>query len=155
VGIGLVARPLWILLNVAPSLARVISDGSWQALTTPGSPQFHPMWRTILTFELVGNLGIVIAGLWLLDLFFRRSPSFPACFIALTLFVPIFILTDAWLATQIHPDEPFWDPTTIRNMARTTMGALIWVPYMLVSKRVRATFSLQPPAPSDGHQPEH
>jgi ABC-type multidrug transport system permease subunit len=148
VGIGLVVRPLWILTNVAPSVVAVFTNGSWHELTTPGSPQFHPLWRVILLYELVGNLGIVLAGIWLLVLFVHRSPSFPKWFIGLAVFVPLFILGDSWLSIQIHPEEPFWDPPTILNFTRTTFSGLLWIPYMLLSKRVRATFvSAVPAAP--------
>ena len=145
VGIGLVVRPLWLLTNEAPALIGLLTHGVWQSRTTPGSPEYHPLWRYTLGLELGGNLGVLLVEVWLLALFFRRSPRFPVSFIALALFLPAFILVDAWLYTRIVPEEPLWDPATIQNFSYTAVQALIWVPYMLLSKRVKATFLVSSP----------
>ena len=52
----------------------------------------------------------------------------------------VFIPFDAWLVTFILPDEPIFDPETKKEFVRTLISSIIWVPYMLVSKRVKATF---------------
>ena len=142
VGIGLVVRPIWLLTHEAPSLVGLFTTGVWQANTTPGSPMYHPLWRYIFSLEVIGNLGVLLVELWLLFLFARRSTHFPRWFIALALFIPAFILVDAWLVTRIPMQGPLWDPGTIQNFGRTAVQALIWVPYMLVSKRVKATFTV-------------
>lgn len=140
VGIGLVVRPIALLTNELPAVVRSFTDGTWQSHTTLGSPAYHPLSRYSMGMQLVGNLGVLLVELWLLVLFYRRSPRFPRWYIAWALFMPVFILTDAWLITRIAPAEPLWDPVTTRNFIGTAVGALIWVPYMLVSKRVKATF---------------
>ena len=38
------------------------------------------------------------------------------------------------------PDEPFFYSETIKEIARGLITTIIWVPYMMVSKRVKATF---------------
>jgi len=138
--IGLWLRPLWVLTNVAPSLVAVFTNGSWETLTNPTSPQYHPLWKPTLGLEVVSNCVIVVGGLALLVLFYQRSPRFPRWFIGLAVFVPLFVLADAWLYTRISPNEPFWDPSTIRAFSSSLVGGLIWVPYILMSKRVKATF---------------
>lgn len=35
----------------------------------------------------------------------------------------------------VLPDEPMPDPATATDLARVLISALIWVPYMLVSRR--------------------
>jgi hypothetical protein len=146
VGIGLVIRPVRILTHEAPSLVGLFTTGVWQANTTPGSPTYHPLWRYIFSMEVIGNLGILLVECFLLFLFVRRSTRFPRWFIASVLFIPAFILVDAWLVTRILLQGPLWDPETIQHFGRAAIQALIWVPYMLVSKRVKATFTVTSPA---------
>lgn len=149
VGIGLVVRPVWLLTHEAPSLLGLFTTGVWQANTTPGSPTYHPLWPYIFSIEVIGNLGILLVELWLLFLFARRSTRFPRWFIPSALFIPAFILVDAWLVSRIPMQGPLWDPGTIQSFGRTAVLALIWVPYMLVSKRVKATFTVA----SSAHAP--
>jgi len=40
----------------------------------------------------------------------------------------------------VFPSEPMFDPETIKEFARSLVACVIWVPYMLISKRVKATF---------------
>jgi hypothetical protein len=52
----------------------------------------------------------------------------------------VFVGADTWLGSLVLPDEPLLDPDTARELVRSLGGTLIWVPYMLVSKRVANTF---------------
>ncbi|WP_163938395.1 DUF2569 family protein [Paraferrimonas sp. SM1919] len=33
-----------------------------------------------------------------------------------------------------------WDPNTLKEFIRTIISSAIWLPYLIVSKRVKATF---------------
>jgi hypothetical protein len=52
----------------------------------------------------------------------------------------LFIIADAWLGSLVLPDEPTFDPDTAREVGRSLVVVLMWVPYLLVSKRVKNTF---------------
>ena len=83
---------------------------------------------------------LVLANLVLIGIFFTRHRQFPAAFIMVALFSVAWIITDALLYRSIFPSDPLFDVRNAHEFARAAVFALIWVPYMLVSKRVKATF---------------
>jgi hypothetical protein len=70
---------------------------------------------------------------------------FPKVYISVVVASLAFIPLDAWFTTFVLPNEPMFDPETIKEFSRTLLSGLIWVPYMLVSKRVKTTFVERPP----------
>ena len=72
--------------------------------------------------------------------FFALSRSFPKWYIGITLFSLVFIVAGAFIIKLILPNEPVFDSDTTGEIMGGVIMAVIWVPYMLVSKRVKATF---------------
>lgn len=140
VGLGLIFMPIRIALLLLQTYPPIFQTGAWEALTTPGSESYHPLWGPLLTFEMVGNSLFIVAGLVMLWLFFQRSSRFPKLFIAVMVVNLLFILVDAWLGSIVLTDEPMFDSATAREFSRSLIVAAIWVPYMSVSKRVQNTF---------------
>ena len=50
------------------------------------------------------------------------------------------VLLDALAIKMVLPNEPIFDPYTVKELFQSIIAASIWVPYMLISKRVEATF---------------
>lgn len=140
VGLGLIITPLRISITYGPMFYSVFTDGTFETLTTPGTEYYHWLWAPLLVFEAIFNLSMVLLSAFLLYLFFTKSHLFPKLFIFTILLSLVFIPFDAWLGSLIFTDEPVFDPDTTKEFARTLFSAVIWVPYMLVSKRVEATF---------------
>lgn len=139
-GIGVVLAPLQISAAIVTLYSQVFGSGNWQALTTADSDVYHPLWAPIIIGELVFNLGMLCATLYLWYLFFSKSYLFPRAYIVVALATLIFIPFDAWVITFVLPDEPMFDEATARNFGRALFGSLIWVTYLGVSRRVKATF---------------
>ena len=140
VGLGPIGAPLRLAVFLGQTFPPIFQDGTWEVLTTPGSEVYHALWAPLLILELVGNVLFIAAALVLLLLFFKRSHRFPGLFIAYIVLNVLFILSDAWLGSLVLTDEPIFDPDTAREFFRSLVGGVVWVPYMLVSKRVRNTF---------------
>ena len=138
--IGLVIMPFSVGAILLQIHVPIFTDGAWEILTTPGSDQYHPLWAGLIIFEVLGNLGFIIADIALAILFFSKSRLFPKTYIAFLLINLCFILLDAWLGSFVITDAPMFDPDTTKELVRSLAGVVIWVPYMLVSKRVRNTF---------------
>ena len=118
----------------------IFRDGTWILLTTPESESYHPLWRPLLSFEITFNVFSILLVFHLLVLFFRKSSRFPKTYIFLLSMTAPFLLLDAWLVSWVLPEQPFFDPETAKDFFRSVVGMLIWVPYTLVSKRVKNTF---------------
>jgi Protein of unknown function (DUF2569) len=140
VGLGIIVSPPFQIAQVLPTYIQIFSDGSWSALTTPGTQAYNPLWAPILIGEMAINGGLVLAWIFIGFLYFSKRRTFPKLYISILLFTLAFILVDAAVIKSVFPDAPFFDGETAMQFARSLIAVLIWVPYMLVSKRVKATF---------------
>jgi hypothetical protein len=140
VGVGLVLGPLRLIALLVQTFVPMFENGTWEALTSPESSSYHPLWAPILIGELTVNIVFALTYFYLLVLFFRKSPLFPKVFIALILGSLVFILVDTLAVSVVLPNEPLFDADTVGELARSLVAATIWIPYMLISKRVKNTF---------------
>lgn len=140
VGLGVVLSPIRQLVLLIQTYKPIIEDGTWEALTTVGSELYDPYFAALLIGEIGFALIILAASIYLIYLFFSKHYIFPKAYIGIVLASLIFIPVDSWLVTQIFPEEPLFDPETTKEFVKSLISCAIWVPYMLVSKRVRATF---------------
>jgi hypothetical protein len=128
VGVGFCLAPLRILRDVTQH-ARVLQSDTWAVLTTPGTAAYHPLWAPIILGEIVVNVGLLSVSVLAIYLFFKKRRAFPRVAIGLL----VAGVTIPVAAAQVDADD-------IRGLGQATVGAAIWIPYFLRSKRVRATF---------------
>ncbi|MCP9495012.1 MAG: DUF2569 domain-containing protein [Pyrinomonadaceae bacterium MAG19_C2-C3] len=140
VAIGVVISPLRLLAFTVGTYPEIFSSGAWQILTTPSSEAYNPMWAPFLVGEILINTGLILASLYMAYLFFSKKTNFPKWYIGIACFSLVFVIIDAFAMKLVMPDEPIFDSDTIKELLRSLFAVIIWVPYMLVSKRVKATF---------------
>ena len=140
VGIGVVLSPLRLLVNLIPTYKPIFEDGVWEALTTAGSDAYVPYFSSLLIGEMAYNVAMLLATIYLVFLFFTKHHFFPQLFIIIILASLIFIPLDAWFVQVLFPTEPMFDQETTKEFIRSLVVGVIWIPYMLISKRVKATF---------------
>lgn len=138
--VGLIATPIKIILLVMTTYPEIFSTGAWEALTNQESEAYSQLWAPIIIGELLINCGMILVWIYTGYKFFTKSRNFPKWYIAITVFSLVFIIADAFSLKLVLPSEPVFDPDTIKELSRSVIMAVIWVPYMLVSKRVKATF---------------
>lgn len=140
VALGVVLSPIRILLFVRQTFVPLFTDGTWGMLTDPGSDVYNPFWGPILVFEIAGNVFFVVAYVYLGYLLFSKSRLFPKVYIALAIMNLAFMIVDSVGVTMCIPEIPLFDPDSTREIVRGIFSCAIWIPYMLVSKRVKNTF---------------
>ena len=140
VGIGVIIAPIRLLVMNIPNYVHIFKNGTWEALTTVGSESYRPFWEPLLIGELTYISIMAALSIYLIYLFFSKHYLFPKLYIILAALSIIFIILDTWLANIVLPNKPMFDPETTREFVRILITALIWVPYILFSRRVKATF---------------
>ncbi len=104
--------------------------------------------KAVLVAEIAGNaiLGLLLP-LVLLILLQQRKRAFPRLYVLWACLAMAFLAADLVAARALFGDAfgegraPFFDGETIRVIVGTAVAGLIWAPYMLVSRRVRNTFT--------------
>ena len=125
------------MLRTYGSYARPV----WVALTDVSSASYHPGWLPLLMGELLTNITIVFLDVFLLILFFQRRRLFPRAFVFYLLFILNFSILDGAGATMMKSVLPAQTLAMAWKATIRAVGACaLWIPYALVSKRVKATF---------------
>jgi hypothetical protein len=140
VGIGVVSTPIRMLVSALPVYWSIFTDGTWQAITSKSSEFYNPYFARLVVGEVIVNLILFGLSICLIYLFFKKHHRFPRLYIYMLIGSLLFVFLDAWLVSKVFPGIPFFDAEMALPLWGALFGALIWVPYMLVSERVRLTF---------------
>ena len=138
--IGLCGSILRLSLILVNTYLPIFVQNQWELFTTPGYEYYHPLWRPLLLFEIAANLVILMLSGYLLYLFFTKSRRFPRFFIGWLLLGLFFVISDLFLSNLIPAVAGADKTESLREISRTIAYALIWIPYMLLSERVKNTF---------------
>ena len=87
------------------------------------------------------NCMTLFIWIYIAFLFFTKRARFVKWYISMLAFGIFFIILDAVLVgALLDLDQSTFDEDVQKELMRSVIGACIWVPYMLRSKRVQATF---------------
>jgi len=139
VGAGLVFSTLRLVIGIIKG-SQSFSPLTWRALTHPGGVSYNPLWGPLLIFELLGQLTMVVVAITALLLFVEKRRLFPRVFIGLLVFNALFVLADTVAVHLLHSGSAKPSDAVARNLATVVIGCGIWIPYMLRSRRAKATF---------------
>lgn len=140
VGVGVVINPIRLLVTLVPTYKQIFETGAWEALTVESSEFYNPYFRSLLISEITFNAIIIAASTYLIYLFCSKHYLFPKLYIGIVAVSLVFIPLDAWIVTKLFPSESIFNPEATKEFIITFLSGIVWVPYMLVSKRVKATF---------------
>ena len=140
VGIGIVFSPLIMFSQMVPLYSDLLKPGMWNALTSVGSQYYIESYSILLIAEMIINALIFSISLYLIFLFFSKKVLFKKVYIGLAVFTPIFLFSDAFIVQKVLEMEELFDAETSKELFKSIITVCIWVPYMLMSKRVKRTF---------------
>jgi hypothetical protein len=140
VGIGVILNPVRLAFGLVTTYSAFFSSGVWEKLTNPVSTDYHPLWSVILISESVISCLLLLAWLYMPILFFKKKKQFPWWFIGILSASFVFSVADNLVISSVLPTGRPLNFLASRETLQAFMVAVIWIPYMLISKRVKATF---------------
>jgi len=139
--IGLVLYPVQTAVSLYAEIIPAFYSTHWSLLTGPDSVSYHPLWAPLLIAELIGNGCFLVFSIGVVAFFFKQRKFVPG--LAIIFFASNFIFVGLdYYFTQILLAQT--DPANMRptlNFVRTLVASLIWIPYFILSKRVKRTFT--------------
>ena len=141
IAIGLILSILQNLTNMLQVLAPLGGGFVWQRLTVPTSPVYHPYWKGIIIYDAIAGCVFFTINFVALVLFFGKRRLFPKLTIV---FIPcIFVMSFiSYYLTSLIPAVADKPAHAAQGQALIVkfIALHVWIPYFLVSKRVKATF---------------
>jgi transglutaminase-like putative cysteine protease len=134
-----ILRPLSYIKTGIDLYQTMFNTHSWRSLTDPIESAYDSWWAPTLLFELFFNIISLVFCALLIFLFFAKRFTWPRCFAAFLIFSIAGSILDILLVHHIPAaTEPIWH--SIPEVVGALLGAAIWIPYIFLSKRVKATF---------------
>ncbi len=135
--IGLVLSPLRMAIQFFTDVLPVFDAEVWHRLSDAASPEYQPMLVPLIVFESVANVAMLVFTLVLMWFFFHKSRRTPRLYVIWQALLALTQVVDTMLASSAGLPV---DMTSMRDVIRAVVTAAIWIPYFLVSKRVKNTF---------------
>lgn len=129
--IGLVFLPLRIISEIA-NVNKVLENRELLSA--------FPKLETYLHNSTIVNYLLLAFSIYILYVFFKKQALFPKLFIGYLVLGIVTTVVDASIASSIFGKEIDISVDILKEIFTSILGAAIWIPYMLMSKRVKGTF---------------
>lgn len=140
-GIGLTLAPFKVLYVLVTSPG-YFDNNVWNQLFNIDTSIRNLLTGLLMIVELLYNVAIFIFSCLVVALFYSKRTILPRLLILYIMTTLVFTIIDTIVAWNLNPAY-YTDAdlkNTITEIIRTSIYAMIWIPYFLVSKRVKRTF---------------
>lgn len=134
--LGMVLAPLWAVVSIARSFEVLLNLSTYPSL-----------FQSLVIVETTAIVFVsIIAPVYLIGKLNSKSQYFPRRYIQWMFCVAAFVVLDTLAIYLMFKEQvdagklQIFDNETIRAWSQAIVGILVWVPYMLKSRRVRNTF---------------
>ena len=131
VALGVFASPVWLMLHTYGIYSETFSETSWAEMLQ----NLTEFWAISQITSIVVFAMLALLTLYNVHLFIGKKRTFPRTYIWFLALTLIALLADMLI---IVPEE-FWQEHW-PGIINQTIVCLVWIPYMLRSKRVKSTF---------------
>jgi hypothetical protein len=131
VGFGLLVEPFVLLYTIFSVNLPFLYSDNYQNVAAN-----YPTLANLGVYELIINIAFLAALIYLNILFFKKRKIFPRYFIIYLAANFVLILIDYLIIAGVNPSVDASD------LGRAFIASAIWIPYLLKSRRVKATFVL-------------
>lgn len=140
--IGLFASPVKYFFSFINDFYPYLNKEAWDQIDAIPYDVDPLFFKGFIIYELVGNtIFALIFPIVLLFYLFSKSSLFPKlmifCFISNFLLLILDEATIYFLLPELYSS---YETTNLKEIIRGFLGMCIWVPYFIVSKRVKNTF---------------
>ncbi len=149
--LGLILIMCWSAWTVYDQFMPFRQSDAYAALTTPGSPIYHWLWQPFTLFQVFAAAVMFLAPIALLSMISGKRTGARGYTVAFYVFcclaagvssgASILLMVDALRSSGLTDAAADVTTYAMRNLYQTGALALIWIPYMLGSRRVRNTFA--------------
>jgi len=139
VALGVCLAPLRLAGEIVRGL-RPLQSATWHAVTTPGTSAYHPLFAPLIVGELIVNAALLVWAVALLYLFFSKRRAFVAAMMAFLIARLAVQVADLGAGLMVPMVAARIGPAAWGGLAGGGIVVLIWVPYLVKSRRVEATF---------------
>ncbi|WP_211234332.1 DUF2569 domain-containing protein [Paenibacillus taiwanensis] len=140
VQMGLFASVAMSVAGIYQSWDWVFSAQMWEVITTESWEYFHPLLAPTIIFEIVMNLVVGGLSIFALVQMYRKKSSFPKFIKILYILFAMIQIINYTLYMQIPLLNEISDMNSSKDMVRSILSCLIWIPYFNRSERVQNTF---------------
>ncbi|WP_130284774.1 DUF3857 domain-containing protein [Aquimarina brevivitae] len=143
IAIGITITPIRSIIAMYTEFDNFFSAATWAYISQEHSSLTELSYSLLIILEIIYNAAFLVYSILIAILFYQRRTILPQLIIIYYVVTFAFTVLDTVVAFSLN-DTLYSETDKIeayKDIARSLFVMVIWVPYFLVSKRVKSTFT--------------